>query len=326
MAKRTIPPADLERARKLLNDGVSMRQVSKETGISRDALKRRYGSHATPKNAPAGNGSGATDSEAGGGVPGAAAPPPRPLRDPPPQPRTAPARTRKNGKPSDEQLQKMLTKIAIAPAIPAGLILHCGFCANHFTSTGPQMAAEMIVLSEDEPELRKMLEWLYTEWRKYAWAGLLLSWFGVPMAHHMLPSGLYRWAAPVMGLPARDRDIPGNHHTHRPQPPAPAPVVEADDDQAADVAAEAAAAVDPEMLVAAEAMFGGMDVGELLGQAEAMGFDLASLGIDPAAVVAMFAGDEPAADESASAEVHAGNGTVGAAVAVAADAADPEPE
>lgn len=173
----------------------------------------------------------------GNGAEKAAEAPPQPARETgeaPRKPRKDPKpRSRKKPRvaalgPDDEQLEAMCRKIAVAPAIPAKLVLGCDYCARHFQITGPILAAELVQASHDDPTLRGLLESLYSNWRKYAILGMAASYAGIPVAHHLLPEIMYRAVAPIVGMPPR---APRPHQAHTPgpivppPPPAPAPAV-----------------------------------------------------------------------------------------------------
>lgn len=118
---------------------------------------------------------------------------------------------------TDEQLLEMCAKGAVLPAVPAALWLRCDFCAEHFTNTGPEAAAKLVELSQNQPALRSVLNWMHKHYEEGAWALLLASYFGVPIAHHLAPDFIYRWLMFPLGLPPRD----GMAHFHVPVTPAP---------------------------------------------------------------------------------------------------------
>lgn len=242
MARRTIPEADLDRARQLLADGASMREASRETGISLDAMKAR----------------GMTSQHMAAGAPPPADPAPAAA---PPKTRTDPApRSRRRARPlepSDDQLVSMLTKVAVAPAVPMAAWVHCTYCAGHFAEQGPKAAVALVELSEDQPELRKILVWMHSEWAKAAWAGLLVAWLGVPLMHHLAPVGIYRWVAPVLNMPARE--APSHQHAPSSSPSPAMPWQAADNGGAGNP-------------------FAGLDMDQLLATARSMGIELPDLG------------------------------------------------
>lgn len=106
---------------------------------------------------------------------------------------------------SDEQLSDFYAQAASLPAIPVGLLLHCDFCANHFAEKGPAAAAQLVALSSDHPALRSIMEKIYASWTEAAWAMLLVSYVGVPVAHHAAPDFLYRWLQFPLGLPPKNQ-------------------------------------------------------------------------------------------------------------------------
>lgn len=261
MAKRDIPPEDLARAGELLEGGASFRAAARETNISTDTLKRRFpgSGHSASRSAP---GEASSGEHAGA----------RRRRDPKPKPRARPRAAGKVG-PSDEQLEKMLRKVAIAPSVPMKMWVHCDYCTMHFVTQGPEVARQLVVLSGEYPELREMLEALWGSWEKYMWAGLLVGWLGVPVMHHLAPAGIYNALAPLAAMPPRG------------DTPAPAPVHAHPASNGAEPAT-AAPAADPADLLAGSPL-AGMDVDEILSMAEQMGMEvpaeiLAALGKLPA--------------------------------------------
>ncbi len=125
---------------------------------------------------------------------------------------TARKPAKKKAAATDEQLANMLTKAAVAPALPMGLYFRCEFCAEHFVKTGPGAAVKLVEMSQDEPALRSVLEWCYRYYAQAAWAGILATWAGVPVAHHLAPEFIYRWIQLPLGLPPRG--VP--EHSHAP--------------------------------------------------------------------------------------------------------------
>jgi hypothetical protein len=167
----------------------------------------------------------------------------------------------------------MVRRIAVAPAIPAMLWLHCDFCANHFRESAGPLAAELVAVSRDDKDLRELLEWMHTGWRRYAWAGMLLSWVGVPLVHHAAPGPVYRVAGPLMGMPPR------HDHTHsvRPDawamPPAAAePATEYEPAGPSEIV-DGVVVVPPADLPFAQ-MLAGMHVSDLFGMAAGLGIQL----------------------------------------------------
>lgn len=104
---------------------------------------------------------------------------------------------------TDEQLTEFFAKAAVLPAVPMALYVGCNFCANHFTTQGPEAAKQLVELSKEHPQLRQVMEAIWREWQKAAWAALLAGYFGVPIAHHFAPDFVYKWIAVPMGLPPR---------------------------------------------------------------------------------------------------------------------------
>jgi ribosomal protein L12E/L44/L45/RPP1/RPP2 len=291
MARRKIPAEQREQAEQLVAAGTSRREVSRITGIATSTLSDWFGKPSTSPRGPdpssrpphgENGGAPASDPSPPAGSEPAAPPPPSPSsgrrrrRDPKPRPRTSPqARKPKLGGPSDEQLESMLRKIAVAPAIPMGLWFHCDFCVTHFAVQGPQTARQLVELSTEYPELREVIVGFWQGWQKYAWTGLIAGYLGIPLAHHLAPAGVYRLIAPLAGMPPRD-DAPsgGRPHTHEAnghQPAGPPP---------------AAPAPEP----AGGNPYEGLDTDQLLQTARAFGIELAPDDLDKL-VAGMMAGD-----------------------------------
>lgn len=175
--------------------GSSYRDIQSATGISVTTLSKRYGNRRK-------------DPIPGGG---------RAKRSTPSKPG-----------PNDEQLANLFTKIAVAPAIPMGLWAQCDFCASHFVQTGPTAAVKLVELSHDHPALRRLMEGLWKYADEVAWAGILATWLGVPVAHHLAPDFVYRWVQMPLGLPPRGEvtyapPATTNGHAHQDQPPVTPP-------------------------------------------------------------------------------------------------------
>jgi hypothetical protein len=215
MANRRISPETFEQARQMLTDGRTRIDISKTLGIGTTTLNRHFpnprAGQATahpvePDNMDAASEPPAAPPTAAGGKP-----------RPDPAPRSKRSHRRKPDGPTDEQLEGMVRKVAKAPAIPAALWLRCDFCATHFRETAGPLAAELVQVSHEDQDLREILEWCFTSWRRYAWAGMLLSWLGVPLIHHAAPNRIYGVAGPLMGMPPRQP-----RHDHGPARPMPA--------------------------------------------------------------------------------------------------------
>lgn len=114
-------------------------------------------------------------------------------------------------KATDDQLAAFFARGAVLPAIPAQLILRCDFCANHFAVNGPTAAARLVELSREHPALRSVMEVIWREWQKGAWAGMLASYLGIPLAHHLAPDYIYKYLT-YAGMPPRN--TPTNPHVH----------------------------------------------------------------------------------------------------------------
>lgn len=257
---------------------MSYREAHRQTGIATDTLARRFPREQKQK--PPGQAAGSEPSP--GPAPAAGG---KPKPDPAPKPHRGPRRSKG---PTDEQLAGLLSKAAVAPAIPMALYVHCDFCANHFATNGPKAAAELVEMSHEFPELREILEGLYGSWRRYAWAGVIAGYLGVPVLHHLTPRPLYSAVAPFVGMPPRGSRTNGvPPHAH----PAPAGVAADPRDEPGDQAGDVAAPVDAGMFD--PTMFDNLDTDQLIAQARAMGME-----IDPdelaAAMAAMRDGTIPA--------------------------------
>jgi hypothetical protein len=184
----TVDPERIARAKELRDSGMSWRAVHEETGLAMPTLFKYLG----PK---AGR------------------------NDPPPGGRKSNTRTKT--RPTDEQLASMMTKVAVAPAIPMGLWVKCDFCATHFVKTGPGAAQRLVELSANEPALRNVMEWLWRFGEEVAWATVLATWLGIPIAHHLAPPFVYRWIQAPLGLPDRgpSAEPPHAHATDVPANP-----------------------------------------------------------------------------------------------------------
>lgn len=116
---------------------------------------------------------------------------------------------------TSEQMLAFYSKAATLPALPMQLWVGCDFCAAHFANNGPQAAERLLALSEHNPTLRAILETIYEQWEKAAWGALLITWLGVPLAHHMLPERMYWTGQMFLGLPDREAPNEGVHvHTN----------------------------------------------------------------------------------------------------------------
>ncbi len=207
---KTITPEAWADAQARRDQGQSYRSIARDTGISTDSLRRRFGPSPIPAPQP---------KPKPGKVKRQASPPREREPDPPPQ--AAPSSARQ-GSVSDAALTARLAKWAVAPAIPAGLYFNCEYCATHFTTEGPKAARQLVELSANHPELREVLETLYNGAEKWAWVSLLAGYVAIPLAHHLTPDPIYRWVAPVVNMPPRSRNG-ATPHAHTPPPPPPEP-------------------------------------------------------------------------------------------------------
>lgn len=192
MALNPLTDDRLKTAKELYDDGASVNKIRKETGLAIPTIHKYIGKR---------------DPTPGGGIGNHAN-------------RRAKKQPAKSA--TDEQLTSLFTKAAVAPAIPMGLWLHCDFCANHFVQTGPGAASRLVELSKDHPSLRSTMEaiWRYAD--EVAWAGLLATWVGVPVAHHLAPDFIYHWLQMLLDLPARGQ-VPEHEHRQNGNTPEPAP-------------------------------------------------------------------------------------------------------
>lgn len=243
MPFRSITDEQYAAADAIVQEGKPVTEAARQTGISAQTLYKRY----------------------------------RPSADPTPGGRRKQTPINKPG-PSDEQLVEFFTKAAVLPSLPAGLILHCDFCAAHFVNTGPHAAQQLVDLSKDTPALRSIMEAIWRQWQEAAWAALLLTWMGIPIAHHLAPDAIYRWLVPITSLPPRGSETPP--HTH------------------ANGNGQAAPTVD------VPTPFAGMDVDALMGMARSMGFNFPDPGelLDNAATEDDAATAEPDADAAEESE------------------------
>lgn len=197
MPFRQLTDEQLAQAEKMLADGATMRATSEATGVSVTTLYKRF----------------------------------KPQKDPTPGGKRQQTKRAKVG-PTDEQLTNVMTKVAVAPAIPMGLWVQCDFCATHFVNTGPTAAAKLVEMSHDHPALRSLLEKLWGTADEIAWAGVLAMWLGVPIAHHAAPDFIYRWLQAPLNMPPRGVAQP-HAHAHNgngavPPTPGPEPFAEMD--------------------------------------------------------------------------------------------------
>lgn len=186
MPFRQLSDEQLATAEKMLADGASVAETSKATGVSAPTLYKKF----------------------------------RNSKDPTPGGRRS-TKAKKPG-PTDEQLTSLFAKVGSAPAIPAGLLLHCDYCAAHFANTGPVAAKQLVDLSSDHPALRSVMEGLWRYADEVAWAGVLVTWLGVPVAHHLAPDFIYKYLQFVTTLPPRGNEPAMNGHAHQGAPPPPA--------------------------------------------------------------------------------------------------------
>lgn len=160
----------------------------------------------------------------------------------------------------------------------------CDYCANYMTDRAAYTAAKAI----EDDDIRAAIAGIYEQWDRYAGAGVLVAFFGVPMMHHLAPDFIYRNTAPLMGLPPRAAaPAPAHAHPHPPAtPPAPEPVVEPADVPPAG------------MPPGAMGMFAGMDLDQLVKMGESMGVDFSAMGIDLSALDTVRANGSTTTPES----------------------------
>jgi hypothetical protein len=191
MPFKVIPDEQLAAAKQMLDNGSSIADTSKATGISQPTLYKRFRHAKDP-------------------TPGGGGKHKQPKINKPPA--------------TDEQLLSWASKVAVAPAVPMALVFHCDYCAAHFANTGPDAAKKLIELSHGSPALRTVLESINGHMQEAMWAGILATWLGVPLLHHAAPDGLYRFAVMLLGMPARGvsyADPSMNGHSHASGAPAP---------------------------------------------------------------------------------------------------------
>lgn len=165
----------------LMSQGASVTEASNSVGIPRGSIYQRLRKSTDPK--PGGNKSA-----------------------------TAKAKARREPV-DDDKLTATFTKIAAFPAVPAKLVLRCDYCTAHFAGTAPNAAAELVQLSHDFPALRDVLETVHGGWQKAAWAGVLVGWLGVPIAHHTLSSDMFAMFALVMAAQQDAQTASASAHT-----------------------------------------------------------------------------------------------------------------
>lgn len=294
MAGRKISPSELRKAQQLVEDGATYAEASRITGISTDTLSRRLKGVKRPSKPSGSDAPGAADSPIQAPEETPPVEPRRRRPDPTPGSRNrrrAPDsdKPRPRGRipelPSDAELERMVAKIAKAPAVPMATVFHCTYCARHFITAGDPLAVELVEMSKDDRDLRDILEWLYSNWRRYAWAGMLVSYVGVPLAHHALPSGMYSLVAPLAGMPPRNASSHEQAHA-APAGTAPPPPP------------QAATAPPPPPPQAAEPDFSnpfvGLDTDALLATARSFGIEADSIEELMSAATEIFSADAAA--------------------------------
>lgn len=220
----------LAEAKHLLDNGATYAQVKESTGLAYPTLRKYFGK-----------------------------------KDPKPGGRrnSSPPKATKVG-PTDEQLTSTFTKIAVAPAVPMALVVHCDYCAKHFADTGPGAAEKLVELSRDNPALRTVMETVWKWGEEMAWATLLVSYFGIPLAHHLAPNFLYGVLQMFTTLPARET---GEAHTHD-HPPTngsgPTPYSNLDDETLMRMAQEMGIVVEPRAPGQADVTLSDDDVTDLV--------------------------------------------------------------
>jgi len=85
----------------------------------------------------------------------------------------------------------------------------------HFLTEGPKAAHELALLSEDHPDLRRLLVRMHGAWTTITWGAILAAYVGKPLLHHVAPDPFLAAAGPVLGVPPRPVK---ERHTHGPQP------------------------------------------------------------------------------------------------------------
>lgn len=143
-----------------------------------------------------------------------------PRSDPPPSRSKRRAKARKAPR---AELESMLGEMLSLPAIPATMVLHCGYCAQHFATEGPNAAKQVVELAQHNPALLRALERMHEAWTAITWGTVLATYIGKPLLHHVAPEPILAQVGPVLGVPPR----PPKPDRHRHQEPhaadAPAP-------------------------------------------------------------------------------------------------------
>jgi hypothetical protein len=191
----SIPEDKLAEAESLLQNNVSYKDAAEQIGVTPPTLYRRFPQYRKRK----------PDPTPGGGAPAGGE-------------KVKPPKIKPAGM-TDEKLVDFYSKVASAPAVPMLLLADCEFCAAHFNKTGPTAAAQLVTMSKDNAALRSVLENGYSFITQGAWAGVLLMYAGIPLAHHLAPDNLYNVLAFFNILPDRG-EVETFHeahtHTHAP--------------------------------------------------------------------------------------------------------------
>lgn len=206
MAGRQLSDEVLAEAESLLSEGVSYREVASQLGTTPVTLYKRFPQFRRKKPDPTPGGAPAKGEEG--------------PRKPPKIPKAGI---------TDDKLVEFYSKIAVAPSVPMLLLADCEFCASHFTKTGPAAAVQLVTMSKDNAPLRAVLESGYAALTKGMWAGVLLMYAGVPIAHHLAPDNVYRALAFFNVLPDKG-EVTTFHDSHTRTAPETFPNATADED------------------------------------------------------------------------------------------------
>lgn len=198
-------------------------------------------------------------------------------RDPPPRPAGRPTsgssggkRRRQYEKPTDEQLEDGLRKAL--KVCSAGMRFKCDYCATHMERQAAATARRMI----EDQDLRDVAEKIYVWCDQYAGASHLFMFLAVPVIHHLAPGFVYRSAAPIVGVMSGAGPMPPRQRGHVHHMP-PVPAAPAASAPAAPPEPPGGGAPPADPFAAAAAMFGDMDMEQLLAAAGAAGIDFNKL-------------------------------------------------
>jgi len=122
----------------------------------------------------------------------------KPAADKPPRRRGRPTTAESKAKAS-AAIERALAETLSLPAVPFSLVGD-EFCAQHFATRGPQLAADLVRISENSPALRRVLERFVAGETTAVLVVGLAGYVLPPLLHHgLLP--LPAAAASVFGVP-----------------------------------------------------------------------------------------------------------------------------